>query len=286
MSFYSLVPCHLYAEFLDNVLCALEVAAHYDSNGKNLMQYVILFFPPRSMRSFKLRRCYKDRVLMPTISCLHKCVSLEELYLEKAESPAITTYLLAHIIKFLNRIRVLALPKQCDDDVASVIGLNCPKLECVILTGTSVTNGGLSWLMCCRQLNTLIIPGFFQDVTPKGVALLLNGLKSLKHVVYDNMSEVLTYIDFNTTDLIVPILELRTLLFHSMELLTFNHLELVSKMCPYVEWLSLDSALFYNLEGLNVLPHLRLLRLNYKGRPIGELYTELERQKYRNLYFF
>ena len=223
---------------------------------------------------------------MPTISCLHKCVSLEELYLEKAESPAITTYLLAHIIKFLNRIRVLALPKQCDDDVASVIGLNCPKLECVILTGTSVTNGGLSWLMCCRQLNTLIIPGFFQDVTPKGVALLLNGLKSLKHVVYDNMSEVLTYIDFNTSDLIVPILELRTLLFHSMELLTFNHLELVSKMCPYVEWLSLDSALFYNLEGLNVLPHLRLLRLNYKGRPIGEFYTELERQKYRNLYFF
>ena len=220
---------------------------------------------------------------MPTISCLHKCDSLEELYLEKAESPAITTYLLAHIIKFLNRIRVLALPKQCDDDVASVIGLNCPKLECVILTGTSVTNGGLSWLMCCRQLNTLIIPGFFQDVTPKGVALLLNGLKSLKHVVYDNMSEVLTYIDFNTTDLIVPILELRTLLFHSMELLTFNHLELVSKMCPYVEWLSLDSALFYNLEGLNVLPHLRLLRLNYKGRPIGEFYTELERQKYRNL---
>ena len=207
---------------------------------------------------------------MPTISCLHKCVNLEELYLEKADSPAITTYLLAHIIKFLNRIRVLALPKQCDDDVASVIGLNCPKLECVILTGTSVTNGGLSWLMCCRQLNTLIIPGFFQDVTPKGVALLLNGLKSLKHVVYDNMSEVLTYIDFNTTDLIVPILELRTLLFHSMELLTFNHLELVSKLCPYVEWLSLDSALFYNLEGLNVLPHLRLLRLNYKGRPIGK----------------
>ena len=207
---------------------------------------------------------------MPTISCLHKCVNLEELYLEKADSPAITTYLLAHIIKFLNRIRVLALPKQCDDDVASVIGLNCPKLECVILTGTSVTNGGLSWLMCCRQLNTLIIPGFFQDVTPKGVALLLNGLKSLKHVVYDNMSEVLTYIDFNTSDLIVPILELRTLLFHSMELLTFNHLELVSKLCPYVEWLSLDSALFYNLEGLSVLPHLRLLRLNYKGRPIGK----------------
>ena len=65
-------------------------------------------------------------------------------------------------------MRVLALPKQCDDDVASVVGLNCPKLECIILTGTAVTNVGLSWLLCCRQLHTLIMPGFFQGVTPKG----------------------------------------------------------------------------------------------------------------------
>ena len=160
--FLQLVPYHLYEEFLDNVLCALEVAAHYDSNGKNLMQYVILFFPPQSLRRFKARRCYKDRVLMPTICCLHKCVNLEELYLEKADSPSITSYLLAHILKFLTHLRVLALPKQCDDDVASVIGLNCPKLECIILTGTSVTNQGLSWLLCCRQLHTVIMPGFLQ----------------------------------------------------------------------------------------------------------------------------
>ena len=76
--------------------------------------------------------------------------------------------LVAHILKFLPLLRVLALPKQCDDDVASVVGLNCPKLECIILTGTSVTNVGLSWLLCCRQLHTLIMPGFFQGVTPKG----------------------------------------------------------------------------------------------------------------------
>ena len=84
------------------------------------------------------------------------------------------------------------------------------------------------------------------------------------------MSDVLTYIDFNTSDLIVPKLELRTILFHSMELLSSNHLELVTKLCPNVEWLSLDSALFYNLEGLNRMPQLRLLRLNYKGRPIDD----------------
>ena len=57
-------------------------------------RYVIFFFPPNSMRRFKARRCYKDRVLMPTICCLRQCVNLEELYLEKADSPAITTYLL------------------------------------------------------------------------------------------------------------------------------------------------------------------------------------------------
>ena len=98
---------------------------------------------------------------------------------------------------------------------------------------------------------------FFPGISPKGVALLLNGLPGLKHVVYDVMSDVLTYIDFNTSDLVKPLLGLRTVLFHSLELLSSNHLELVSKLCPNVEWLSLDSALFYNLEGLNRLPQLR-----------------------------
>ena len=50
---------------------------------------------------------------MPTMCCLHKCNNLEELYLEKADSSAITTYLLAHTLKHLNCVRVLALPKQC-----------------------------------------------------------------------------------------------------------------------------------------------------------------------------
>ena len=48
---------------------------------------------------------------------------------------------------------------------------------------------------------------FFLHIS--GVALLLNGLRSLRHVVYDVMSDVLTYIDFNTSDLILPKLELR-----------------------------------------------------------------------------
>merc|ERR1711993_204439 len=114
------------------------------------------------------------------------------------------------------------------------------------------------------------MPGFLQGISPIGVALLLNGLPGLKHVVHGVMSDVLTYIDFNTSDLVKPQLSLRTVLFHSMELLSSNHLELVTKLCPNVEWLSLDSALFYNLEGLGSLPHLSLLRLNYKSRPIDQ----------------
>jgi len=31
------------------------------------------------------------------------------------------------VLQHLNNIRVLALPKQCDDDVASIIGINCPR---------------------------------------------------------------------------------------------------------------------------------------------------------------
>ena len=105
-------------------------------------------------------------------------------------------------------------------------------------------------------------------------ALLLNGLPGLRHVVYDVMSDVLTYVDFNTSEAILPKFGLRTVLFHSMELLGSNHLELVTKLCPNVEWISLDSALFYNLEGLGHLPRLRLLRLNYKGRPIDDTVME------------
>ena len=120
-------------------------------------------------------------------------------------------------------------------------------------------------------------------MTPKGVALLLNGLPSLRHVIYDVMSDVLTYVDFNTSEAVLPQFGLKTMLFHSMELLSSNHLELVTKLCLRVEWLSLDSALFYNLEGLGHLPRLRLLRLNYKSRPIDQTVVDFFCNNGRNL---
>ena len=73
----------------------------------------------------------------------------------------------------------------------------------------------------------------------------MNGIPRLKHVVYDVMSDVLTYIDFNTSDSILPIFGLKTVLFHSMELLSSNHLELVTKLCPkviVVDYLSANSC--------------------------------------------
>ena len=58
-----------------------------------------------------------------------------------------------------------------------------------------------------RNFENVLYIFFFLNIS--GVALLLNGLRSLRHVVYDVMSDVLTYIDFNTSDLILPKLELR-----------------------------------------------------------------------------
>ena len=159
--FLQLVPNNLYEEFLDNVLSTLEFACHYDAIGKSLMQYVTLFFP-RNMRRFRISRRYKDRVLMPTICCLYRSSNIEELYLEMADSAAVTNYLLAHIFKFLNNLKVVALPKQTDDDVISAIGINCRGLESIIVTATSITNVGLSWLLCCRNLHTIIMQGYFQ----------------------------------------------------------------------------------------------------------------------------
>lgn len=156
--FFQLVPSHMYEQFLDSVLCALEVAGHFDNVGKQLTQYVILFFP-KHMRRFRAQQRYNDRVMIPTICCLNKCSNLEELYLEKADSPNISTYLLAHILKFMNQLKVLSLPKQCDDDVASIIGINCPKLESIVLTGANMSNLGMSFLLCCKQLHTVIMQG-------------------------------------------------------------------------------------------------------------------------------
>ena len=34
-------------------------------------------------------------------------------------------------------------------------------------SGTNLTNTGLSWLLCCRSLHTVIMPGFFQGISPK-----------------------------------------------------------------------------------------------------------------------
>ena len=45
---------------VQQVLCALEVAGHYDTIGKQLMQYITLFFP-RHIKRFRAQR-YADRV--------------------------------------------------------------------------------------------------------------------------------------------------------------------------------------------------------------------------------
>ena len=50
-----------------------------------------------------------------------------------------------------------------------------------------------------------------------------------------------------------------------------------------MEWLSLDSALFYNLEGLGRFPRLSLLRLNYKSHPIDATVEDFFNLNYNSL---
>ena len=105
-------------------------------------------------------------------------------------------------------------------------------------------------------------------MTAKGVALLLNGLPCVRHVVYDMMSEVLTFVDFNAGEAVAPKFGLNSMIFHKLELVGSNHLDLVTKLMPAVEWLSIDSALYFNLDGIGKFENLTLFRVNYKSRAV------------------
>ena len=270
--FLRLIPQHLYEEFLDNVLCALDFVSHLGPTGKPLMQYVVLFFP-KSLARFRAKRRFKDRVMVPTVCCLNRCIHLEELYLEMADSPAVTPYLLSHILKSLPQLKVIALPKQCDDDVLSVVGMNCPNLESVVLTGggVGITDLGLAWLMCSKKLCSVVLNGNLPNVTPNGVALLLKGVPGLQHLVYDGLHEVLNLISFNSSEL--NRFRLRSILGSFGQ----NHLEMITKMCPEVEWLSLDTNLCHNLSGLEDFGQLKLFHLNYRQRPLDATVFEFFR---------
>lgn len=64
--------------------------------------------------------------------------------MERADQSVITQGILCHILKYLRRLKVLALPKQCNDSVIAVVGQNCPNLESIVLNDTGVTNTGQS----------------------------------------------------------------------------------------------------------------------------------------------
>lgn len=58
--FFQLVPAHLYEQFLDDVLRALQFASSFDQTGQQLTQYIILFFP-REMKRYRAQK-YMDKV--------------------------------------------------------------------------------------------------------------------------------------------------------------------------------------------------------------------------------
>lgn len=176
----------------------------------------------------------------------------------------------------------MALPKQCNDSVIAVVGQNCPSLESIVLNDTGVTNTGLhltyinnirmqvfyvlfitgiAWLLCCRRLHTVIM--LKTEVSPPGAALLLHGLPSLSVLLYDSIADTLWYCSVNSA--VSPKFALKTVAFGATDLLTPGHLELLSQMCPGVEWLSLNSAFTYSVQTLGFLPKLTLLSVNFRG---------------------
>lgn len=101
------------------------------------------------------------------------------------------------------------------------------------------------------------------EVSPPGAALLLHGLPSLSVLLYDSIADTLWYCSVNTA--VSPKFALKTVAFGATDLLTPGHLELLSQMCPGVEWLSLNSAFTYSVQTLGFLPKLTLLSVNFRG---------------------
>ena len=184
--------------------------------------------------------------------------------MEKADQSVITQGILCHILKYLRRLKALALPKQCNDSVIAVIGQNCPNLESIVLNDTGVSNTGIAWLLCCRHLHTVIM--LKTEVSPPGAALLLHGLPYLSVLLYDSIADTLWYCSVNAA--VSPKFNLKTVAFGVTDLLTPGHLELLSQMCPAVEWLSLNSAFAYSVQTLGFLPKLTLLSVNFRGESL------------------
>lgn len=101
------------------------------------------------------------------------------------------------------------------------------------------------------------------EVSPPGAALLLHGLPSLTVLLYDSMADTLWYCSVNAA--VSPKFNLKTVAFGATDLLTPGHLELLSTMCPGVQWLSLNSAFTYSVQTLGYLPTLTLLSVNFRG---------------------
>lgn len=120
---------------------------------------------------------------------------------------------------------------------------------------------GIAWLLCCRRLHTVIM--LKTEVSPPGAALLLHGLPSLSVLLYDSIADTLWYCSVNAA--VSPKFALKTVAFGATDLLTPGHLELLSQMCPGVEWLSLNSAFTYSVQTLGFLPKLTLLSVNFRG---------------------
>ncbi|KAK2717235.1 uncharacterized protein LOC136039433 [Artemia franciscana] len=263
------IPANCADEFVIQILKGMDIAFEQSSAGRHLLVYIGPFIP-KHLKTLVVPYCL-EQVQIAAILTLPICSSMTELYMERADQSVITQGLLCHIVKYLRKLRALALPKQCDDSVIAVVGQNCQHLESIVLNDTAVTNTGIAWLLCCRRLTTIIM--IKTDVSPAGAALLLHGLPYLSVLLYDSMAETLWYCSIHAA--ILPKFGVRTVTFSLTDLITPAHFDLLSLVFPDIEWLQLNSGFQYTLQGLGYLPKLTLLSINFRGCTLDTYFEDV-----------
>ncbi len=177
-------------------------------------------------------------------------------------------------LKKLTSLSSLSLKSDCQNETLALLGQNCPQLRHLdISCSASVTETGTSWLLLCRNLETIVL--FQTSETVAGYAKLMQGLPRLHNIGRcDVFGEVMEFINKARTQ--PPALKIRHL--HTRDM-TFHQLHLTVTLCPLIEHVNLyvDEDFGHLLSPLSKLQNLRELQLlacNFYSDQVNKLISD------------
>ena len=177
-------------------------------------------------------------------------------------------------LKKLTNMSSLSLKSDCQNETLALLGQNCPQLRHLdISSSASVTETGTSWLLLCRNLETIIL--FQTSETVAGYAKLMQGLPRLSNIGRcDLFGEVMEFI--NKARSHPPALQIRYL--HTRDM-TFHQLHLTVTLCPFIEHVNLYvdedfGHLLSPLSKLRKLRELQLLACNFYSDQVNKLISD------------